>query len=102
VATPRLRAAAAPYGLRPACLAVCRLRAAPARLPLRVSPCASARSRAMRCPPPGAAVLAAGAWELGGAAEPDWSLEAGGLEEEWRTPSAAVGRSVEDALGGGS
>jgi hypothetical protein len=42
------------------------------------------------------------AWELGGAAEPDWSLEAGGLEEEWRTPSAAVGRSVEDALGGGS
>ena len=26
-------------------------------------------------------------------------LEPGGLEEEWRTPSAAVGRSAEDTLG---
>jgi hypothetical protein len=48
----------------------------------------------MRCPPPGAAVLAAGAWELGGAAEPDWSLEAGGLEEEWRTAGRRRRRSA--------
>jgi hypothetical protein len=44
------------------------------------------------CAQPRTAVLPC--WGLGGA-----GLEPGGLEEEWRTPSAAVGRSVEDALG---
>jgi hypothetical protein len=68
--------------------------------PLRV--CAQPRNAV-----PAARCCRAGRWGLGAGRSRRAGLEPGGWRsgggvEDGRTPSAAVGRSVEDALGGGS